>query len=76
MRVKVGGMKIVTDDPDWKRDLYEARALAMRLVGRHGQTVQGGRQALRNGLMVIYDRGRSPMQFTIDAEGKRVLSIE
>jgi hypothetical protein len=27
-------MKILTDDPDWKRDLYEARALAIKLVGR------------------------------------------
>jgi hypothetical protein len=69
-------MKILTDDPDWKRDLYEARALAMKLVGRHGHAVQGGRQAVRNGLTLKYDPGRSPMQLTIDAEGKRVLSIE
>jgi hypothetical protein len=69
-------MKILTDDPDWKRDVYEARALAIKLVGRYGHSVQGGRQAVRNGLTVTYDPGRSPMQLTIDAEGERVVSIE
>jgi hypothetical protein len=69
-------MKILTDDPDWKRDLYEARALAMKVIGKYGRPVQGGRQAVRNGLTVTYDPGRSPMQLTIDAGGRPVLSIE
>jgi hypothetical protein len=29
-------MKILTDDPDWARDIYEARALAMMFVRKHG----------------------------------------
>jgi hypothetical protein len=68
-------MKILTDDPDWKRDLYEARVLAIKLVGRYGRPVQGGRQAVLNGLTVTYDAGRSSIQLTIDARGRRVLSI-
>jgi hypothetical protein len=28
-------MKILTDDPDWARDIYEARALAMIFVRKH-----------------------------------------
>jgi hypothetical protein len=36
--VKAVGMKVLTDDPDWKRDVYEARALAMTFVGRYGSS--------------------------------------
>jgi hypothetical protein len=28
-------MKILTDDPDWAPELYEARALAMTFVRKH-----------------------------------------
>src|SRR5258708_9023221 len=29
-------MKILTNDPDWARDIYEPRALAMMFVRKHG----------------------------------------
>lgn len=70
------GMKILTDDPDWKRDVYEARALAMTFVARCGHGVPGGRQATGNGLTVTYHQDRSPLRLTIDARGDRVLSVE
>jgi hypothetical protein len=69
-------MKILTDDPDWKRGVYEARALAVTFVGRYGHAAEGGRQATANGLTVSYQSDRSPMQLTIDATGDRVLSVE
>jgi hypothetical protein len=69
-------MKILTDDPDWKREVYEARALAMTFVGRSGRSVQGGRQAVGNGLTVTYRPDRSPVQLMIDAAGDCVLSID
>jgi hypothetical protein len=69
-------MKILTDDPDWKRDIYEARALAITFVGRYGYAVQDGRQAIGNGLTVTYHLDRSPLQLTIDATGVHVLSVE
>lgn len=73
---RIAGMKILTDDPDWKRDVYEARALAMTFVGRHGCAAQGGRQATGNGLTVTYHPDRSPLRLTVDARGVRVLSVE
>jgi hypothetical protein len=69
-------MKILTDDPDWKRHLYEARALAIKFVGRQGRIVEGGHRAVRNGLTVTYYPDRSPVQLTIDATGVRVFSVE
>jgi hypothetical protein len=69
-------MKILTDDPDWKRHLYEARALAVKFVGRQGRMVEGGHRAVRNGLTVTYHPDRSPMQLTIDATGVRVFSVD
>src|ERR1700739_3623219 len=67
-------MTILTDDPDWKRDVYEARALAVTFVGRYGHAVQGGHQAIGNGLTVTIHPDRSPMRLTVDAAGDRVLS--
>jgi hypothetical protein len=55
---------------------YTKRARWPKLVGRYGHPMQGGRQAVRNGLTVTYDPGRSPMQLTIDATGVRVFSVE
>jgi hypothetical protein len=69
-------MKILTDDPDWKRDVYEARALAVAFVGKYGHAAEGGRQAIRNGLTVTFQTDQSPVQLTIDATGNRVLSVE
>jgi hypothetical protein len=76
MPTRVVDMKVLTDDPDWQRDVYEARVLAIKFVGRHGRTVPGGRQAMGNGLTVTYRPDRSPLQLTIDATGDRVLSIK
>jgi hypothetical protein len=71
-------MKILTDDPDWKREVYEARALAMRFVGSHGRAMRSahGLQAVGNGLTVTFQPTRSPLQLTVDTSGARVLSIE
>jgi|SRR6185437_1202487 hypothetical protein len=71
-------MKVLTDDPDWARDVYKARALAMMFVRRHGRAVSGSpfRQAVRNDLAVTYDPDRTPVLLTVDAGGIRVLSVE
>jgi hypothetical protein len=71
-------MKILTDDPDWKRDVYEARALAMAFIRKRGRPVQGSGclEAARNGLTVRYDANRSPVQLTVDTTEGRVLSVE
>jgi hypothetical protein len=77
-------MKILTDDPDWAPQLYAARALAIRLVGKHGRRQADARLvAVRQGLTVTYHPQRSPLLLTIDccsggsAEGsERVLAIE
>jgi hypothetical protein len=78
------GMKVLTDDPDWARDVYEARALAMMFVRKHGRTsVPGGcLQAVRDGLTVTYHPNRSPVLLTIDTNNQsverfsRVLALE
>jgi hypothetical protein len=79
------GMKTITDDPDWARDMYESRALAVMFVQRHGQEQANGTPchvAERKGLTVTYYPGRSPMLLTIDvsdrptAPSTRVLSLE
>ena len=76
-------MKILTDDPDWAPQLYAARALAMRLLRKHGRPQPDARLATaRKGLTVIYHPQRSPLRLTIDAAGEsaegfeRVLDIE
>jgi len=78
-------MKTLTDDPDWAPKLYEARALAMRFVGKHGRRPHDAatfRVAERNGLRVTHHPQRSPRLLTIDASGysagrfERVLEIE
>jgi hypothetical protein len=76
-------MKILTDDPDWAPELYEALALA--LVRKHGRWQRNAATFLiaeRNRLTVTYYPHRSPLLLTIDASGEsaqpfaRVLSIE
>ncbi len=76
-------MKILTDDPDWAPKLYEARALAIRLVRKHGRRQFDARLvAARKGLTVTYHPQRSPLRLTIDIAGEtagrfeRVLDIE
>lgn len=71
-------MKILTDDPDWARDVYEARALAMTFVRRQGRAVKGNSclQAASNGFTVTYYPNRAPLRLTVDEYGKRVLSVE
>jgi hypothetical protein len=68
-------MKIITDDPDWARDMYEARVLAMLFIGKYGRAQSNGmpcKIAERGGLTVTYDPGRSPMLLTIDLRDDRV----
>jgi hypothetical protein len=68
-------MKIITDDPDWARDMYEARALAMMFVGRYGRAPSNAtpcKVAARDGLTVTYYPRRSPQLLTIDAPDNRV----
>ena len=78
-------MKTLTDDPDWAPKLYEARALAIRFVSKHGRRPNDAatfRVAERNGLKVTYHPQRSPRLLTIDTSGysagrfERVLEIE
>ncbi|MDB5610197.1 MAG: hypothetical protein JWP25_7097 [Bradyrhizobium sp.] len=71
-------MKILTDDPDWARDIYEARVLAMMFVRRHGRAAQGSPclQATGNGLTITYYPNRSPVKITVDTPSSRVLNVE
>ena len=71
-------MKILTDDPDWARDVYEARALAMMFLRRHGRAVMDNpcSQATANGFTVTYYLNRAPLRLTVDEHGKRVLGLE
>ena len=71
-------MKTLTDDPDWGRDVYQARVLAMNFVRKHGRALPASPClcASGNGLTVTYYPDRSPLLLTIDARGDRVLSIE
>jgi hypothetical protein len=70
-------MKILTDDPDWARDVYKARALAMMFLRRYGRAVMGSScsQATANGFTVTYYPNR-PLRLTVDEHGKRVLGLE
>ncbi len=78
------GMKVLTDDPDWAPKLYEARALAIMFVRKHGRASSSGKyfQAVRDGLTITYHPSRSPVLLTIDAPGQsvercsRVLALE
>ena len=66
-------MKILTDDPDWAPELYEARALAMTFVRKHGCWQRDAVTFLtaeRNGLKVTYYPHRSPLLLTVDASLK------
>jgi hypothetical protein len=71
-------MKILTDDPDWARDIYEARALAVLFVRKYGRAVQGGPciRATGRGLTVLQQPNRSPVHLTVDTRDARVLSLE
>jgi hypothetical protein len=71
-------MKILTDDPDWAPDIYEARSLALIVVRRHGRPTPGSPslQAVGNGLTIKYYPNRSRLLLTIDVGTTRVLSVE
>jgi hypothetical protein len=69
-------MTILTDDPDWKPDVYKARALAVMFVGKYEHAVPGGRQAIGHGLTVRYQSDGSSVRLTIDAKNDRVLSVK
>jgi hypothetical protein len=70
-------MKVLTDDPEWARDIYEARALALIAVRTYGRPSPG--LSLRvdgDGFTINYYRNRSPLLLTIDVGIDRVLSLE
>jgi hypothetical protein len=71
-------MKVLTDDPDWARDSYAARALALTVVRRHSRPNPGSRSlhAIGDGFAISYYPNRSPLLLTIDMGASRVLSIE
>jgi hypothetical protein len=71
-------MKVLTDDPDWARDIYAARALALTVVLRHSRPNPGSRSlhAIGDGFAISYYPNRSPLLLTIDMGAIRVLSIE
>jgi len=71
-------MRILTDDPDWACNVYEARALAMTFLRRHGRAVNGSSclEATGNGFTVMHEPNCSPLRLTIDANDTRVLSVE
>jgi hypothetical protein len=72
-------MKILTDDPDWAPELYEARALAIRFAGKHGcwqHDTETCRVAERRGLKVTYHPQRSPRRLTIDSSGESAGTFE
>jgi hypothetical protein len=71
-------MKILTDDPDWARDIYEARSLAVLFVRKYGRAVQGDPciQATGSGLTVAHYPNRSPVHLSVDTRDARVLSLE
>ena len=56
-------MKTLTDDPDWARDIFEARVLAMMFVRKYGRALQGSPclQASGNGLTFTFYPNRSPL---------------
>jgi hypothetical protein len=70
-------MRILTDDPESARDIYEARALAIKCIKKHGHIGGSGEclQAIRNGLTITYHPNRLPRLLTIDAP-ERVLALE
>jgi hypothetical protein len=71
-------MKILTDDPDWARDIYEARALAVLFVRKYGRRVHGGPciRATGSGLTVAHCPNRLPVHLSVDTRDSRVLSLE
>jgi hypothetical protein len=83
----LSAMRVLTDDPDWARDVYEARVLALTFLRRYGRAQLVGTpwqclEAQHGGITVtIYPR-RSPILLTIDAPGQsaemfgRVLTLE
>jgi hypothetical protein len=80
-------MGILTDDPDWAPDLYEARVLALAFLRRYGRAQLVGTpwqcwEADRGGIVVTLYAKRSPILLTIDASGEstelsgRVVTLE
>jgi hypothetical protein len=80
-------MGILTDDPDWAPDLYEARVLALAFLRRYGRAQLVGTpwqcwEADRGGIVVTFYAKRSPVLLTIDASDQsaelfgRVVTLE
>jgi hypothetical protein len=73
----IGGvsMRVLTDDPDWAPDIYEARVRALALLRRCGRAQLVGTpwrclEADRGGIVVTIYPQRSPILLTIDAPGE------
>jgi hypothetical protein len=65
-------MKVLTDDPDWAPDIYEARVLALAFLRRYGRAQLQGTcwqcwEAERGGIVVTLYPRRTPILLTIDA---------
>ena len=80
-------MGILTDDPDWAPDLYEARVLALAFLRRYGRAQLADTpwqcwEADRGGIIVTLYPKRSPVLLTIDAPDEstefsgRVVTLE
>jgi hypothetical protein len=80
-------MGILTDDPDWAPDLYEARVLALAFLRRYGRAQLVGTpwqcwEADRGGIVVTLYPKRNPVLLTIDAPDEstelfgRVVTLE
>jgi hypothetical protein len=80
-------MGILTDDPDWAPDLYEARVLAFAFLRRYGRAQLLGTpwqcwEAKRGGIVVTLYPRRTPILLTIDAPAEsrelfgRVVTLE
>ncbi len=80
-------MGILTDDPDWAPDLYEARVLALAFLRRYGRAQLAGTEwqcweADRGGIVVTLYPKRSRVLLTIDASDQttelfgRVVTLE
>jgi hypothetical protein len=80
-------MGILTDDPDWAPDRYEARVLAFAFLRRYGRAQHLGTpwqcwEAERGGIVVTLYPRRTPILLTIDAPDEstelfgRVVTLE
>jgi hypothetical protein len=68
-------MRVLTDDPDWARPVYEARVLALTFLDRYGRAQLVGTpwqclEAQHGDIIVTMYPRRSPVLLTIVAPGQ------